>query len=147
MDQSVIAGIGNIYRTEILWRQKVHPSMRGKLLDRISFDRIWSEAVKLLQLGVKHNAIITVDNTAKSASRYGERVNIFAKQPALHATRKSANLKWQQGAFSAATHAKCCQKFKSRVELLWPSTKSYNPNRLIVSSATSSNLVAGPPLY
>lgn len=86
MDQSIIAGIGNIYRTEILWHQKVHPSMRGKLLDRISFDRIWSDAVKLLQLSVKHNTIITVDNTAKSASRYGERVNIFAKQtcPSYH---------------------------------------------------------------
>ena len=80
MDQSVIAGIGNIYRTEILWRQKIHPALPGKLLDRVSFDNIWNDAVKLLQLGVKHNAIITVDKVAKSKTRYGERVNIFAKE-------------------------------------------------------------------
>ena len=80
MDQSVIAGIGNIYRTEILWRQKIHPSMPGKSLDRISFDRIWNDAVKLLQLGVKYNSIITVDNVTKSKTRYGEGVNIFAKE-------------------------------------------------------------------
>ena len=33
MDQAVIAGIGNIYRTGILWRQKLHPELPGKLLD------------------------------------------------------------------------------------------------------------------
>ncbi len=80
MDQSVIAGIGNIYRTEILWRQKVHPELSGKFVDRETFDRLWEDCVKLLNLGVKHNAIITVDRVAKSASRYGERVNIFAKE-------------------------------------------------------------------
>lgn len=79
MDQSVLAGIGNIYRTEILWRQKVHPELPGKRVDRATFDQLWADSVKLLQLGVKHNAIITVDKIAKSATRYGERVNIFAK--------------------------------------------------------------------
>ena len=80
MDQSVIAGIGNIYRTEILWRQKVHPSLPGKSLDRETFDRLWNDGVKLLQIGVKYNSIITVDNMTKSKTRYGERVNIFAKE-------------------------------------------------------------------
>ena len=79
MDQSVIAGIGNIYRTEILWRQNVHPLLPGKHVDRATFDLLWADSVKLLQLGVKHNAIITVENVAKSATRYRERVNIFAK--------------------------------------------------------------------
>lgn len=80
MDQSVMAGIGNIYRSEILWRQRIHPDMPGKSLPRQDFDRIWAGAVELLTLGVKHNAIITVDGTRKSKSRYGERVNIFAKE-------------------------------------------------------------------
>ncbi len=80
MDQSVIAGIGNIYRTEILWRQKLHPALPGKSLVRASFDRLWDDSVKLLQLGVKHNSIITVDKVAKSKTRYRERVNIFAQK-------------------------------------------------------------------
>jgi endonuclease-8 len=79
MDQSVMAGIGNIYRSEILWRQKVHPQTPGNRLEREVFDRLWADAVHLLEIGVKHNAIITVDNVAKSRSRYGERVNIFNK--------------------------------------------------------------------
>ena len=86
MDQAVMAGIGNIYRSEILWRQKLHPDTPGKLVDRSTFDRIWADAVHLLAIGVKNNAIITVDGVAKSRSRYGERVNIFGKPtcPACH---------------------------------------------------------------
>lgn len=80
MDQAVIAGIGNIYRTEILWRQKVHPELPGKSLDRATFDRLWDDGVKLLQIGVKYNSIITVEKATKSATRYRERVNIFAKE-------------------------------------------------------------------
>jgi endonuclease VIII len=80
MDQSVIAGIGNIYRTEILWRQKIHPALPGKSIARTDFELIWNDAVNLLQIGVKYNAIITVDGVTKSKTRYGERVNIFTKE-------------------------------------------------------------------
>jgi endonuclease VIII len=79
MDQSVIAGIGNIYRSEILWRQKVHPLTPGQHVCRASFERLWADAVRLLAIGVKHNAIITVDGGRASKLRYGERVNIFNK--------------------------------------------------------------------
>ena len=79
MDQSVMSGIGNIYRSEILWRQSVHPETPGKAIDRQTFDRIWDDASTLLKLGVKRNAIITVDGARRSKSRYRERVNIFAK--------------------------------------------------------------------
>ncbi len=79
MDQSVMAGIGNIYRTEILWRQGIHPETPGRLLDREAFDRIWDDAAELLAIGVKRNAIVTVTGARPSRSRYRERVNIFKK--------------------------------------------------------------------
>jgi endonuclease-8 len=79
MDQSVMAGIGNIYRTEILWRQRINPRTPGKAVPREAFDRIWADAVILLQLGVEKNAIITVDGMKSTRSRYRERVNIFNK--------------------------------------------------------------------
>ena len=52
---------------------------RRQRLPREAFDRIWADAVVLLALGVKANAIITVDGAKKSRRRYGESVNIFAK--------------------------------------------------------------------
>jgi endonuclease-8 len=79
MDQSVMAGIGNIYRSEILWRQAIHPQTPGKAIDRATFDRIWNDAKALLTIGEKRDAIITVDGASPSRSRYRERVNIFSK--------------------------------------------------------------------
>jgi endonuclease VIII len=79
MDQSVIGGIGNIYRTEILWRQNLHPLTTGKHISRTMFDRLWSDAAHLLEIGVKNNTIITVEGIKKSRSKYSERVNIFDK--------------------------------------------------------------------
>jgi endonuclease-8 len=64
MDQSVIAGIGNIYRTELLHLIGVHPATPGVELSRRQFTRLWKLAVNLLTLGVKHNRIITIDPAA-----------------------------------------------------------------------------------
>ena len=79
MNQSVMAGIGNIYRSEILWRQAVHPETPGKNIDRETFDRIWNDAKALLTLGVKHNAIVTKRGAGRSKGKYREDFNIFAK--------------------------------------------------------------------
>ena len=79
MDQSIMSGIGNIYRSEILWRQSVHPETPGRAVSRQTFDRIWEDAKELLNIGVKHNAIITVEGARPSKGRYRERVNIFSK--------------------------------------------------------------------
>jgi endonuclease-8 len=79
MNQAVMAGIGNIYRTEILWRQRIHPDRPGREISREEFDAIWTDAVHLLEIGVRKNAIVTVDHAPPSRSRYRERVNIFNK--------------------------------------------------------------------
>jgi endonuclease-8 len=79
MDQSVIAGIGNIYRTEILWRQAIHPDTVGRALSRAQLESLWTDAKALLAIGVKRNAIITVDNVFRGRSGFHERVNIFGK--------------------------------------------------------------------
>lgn len=79
MNQSVMAGVGNIYRTEILWRQAIHPLTPGREISRDIFEKLWRDAKSLLELGVKYNAIITTNSTEPSKSKYRERVNIFAK--------------------------------------------------------------------
>jgi endonuclease VIII len=79
MDQAVMAGVGNIYRSEILWRQRIHPDRPGKDVPRADFDRMWRDAVHLLKLGVEHDAIITNEAADAAATKYGERVNIFEK--------------------------------------------------------------------
>ena len=80
MDQSVMAGVGNIYRSEILWRLRLHPDAPGTSIDAARFAAIWADAVMLLAVGVEHNAIITTDDGTASTSKYQERVNIFGKE-------------------------------------------------------------------
>ena len=61
MDQSVIAGVGNIYRAEILFKSGVHPEEPGNSLARAQFDKIWHHSCDLLERGFKTGSIITVD--------------------------------------------------------------------------------------
>ena len=60
MDQAVIAGIGNIYRTELLWLLRIHPLMPGKNFTRREFDAIWKLSRELFAIAVEHERIITV---------------------------------------------------------------------------------------
>ena len=79
MDQSVVGGIGNIYRTELLWRQRIHPLTPGRELSRAQFDALWDDAAALLRQGVELGAIVTREGAAPSTRRYRERVNIMGK--------------------------------------------------------------------
>ena len=84
MDQSVMAGIGNIYRSEILWRQAIHPETPGKAIGQQAFDRIWGDARALLAIGVERNAIVTVFDGQSAKRGYGEKYNIFGKTNCPH---------------------------------------------------------------
>ena len=61
MDQSVVAGIGNVYRAEVLFLLGIHPERLGREITRDEFDALWSKVVELLQIGVKYNRIIIAD--------------------------------------------------------------------------------------
>ncbi len=53
MDQSVLAGIGNVYRAEVLFRHRVDPLRPGSSLRRSTFEQIWNDLVVLLDDGVR----------------------------------------------------------------------------------------------
>jgi endonuclease VIII len=61
MDQSVVAGIGNVYRGEVLFRQRVNPFRPGREIRRSTWDAIWLDLVELLPLGVATGRIVTVE--------------------------------------------------------------------------------------
>ncbi|MFK8115553.1 MAG: Fpg/Nei family DNA glycosylase [Rubripirellula sp.] len=59
MNQQVIAGIGNIYRSEILHRLGIHPLLRGCDLTSQQVQEIWDTTVEMMRVGMKYNRIIT----------------------------------------------------------------------------------------
>jgi endonuclease-8 len=64
MDQSVIAGIGNIYRAELLWDAKIHPRTLGSDLPKKTFHHIWKTAIAWMELAVDEGRIITTTRRA-----------------------------------------------------------------------------------
>ena len=84
LNQSVIAGIGNVYRAEILFLLGINPDTPGRLLDRDEFDQLWDLSCELLKIGVRYNRIIVADpqDVGKPRSRMNrtERLLIYKKQ-------------------------------------------------------------------
>lgn len=60
MDQKVFAGVGNVYRAEVLFRNKIHPLRPGNTLQRKQFEAIWNDLVGLMAEGVRLGRIDTV---------------------------------------------------------------------------------------
>jgi endonuclease-8 len=60
MDQRVFAGVGNIYRAEVLFRHNISPFRRGNQLSRNEFDAIWTDLIMLMTQGSKKGRIDTV---------------------------------------------------------------------------------------
>ncbi len=60
MDQRLFAGVGNIYRAEVLFRHQVNPLLPGRELDPPLFDVMWQDLRVLMKLGVRTGRIDTV---------------------------------------------------------------------------------------
>ncbi|MEU6402297.1 DNA-formamidopyrimidine glycosylase family protein [Streptomyces sp. NPDC046985] len=60
MDQKVIAGVGNVYRAEVLFRHGVDPYRAGRDVAPAEWDALWSDLVALMRDGVRDNRIDTV---------------------------------------------------------------------------------------
>ncbi|HJV99578.1 MAG TPA: DNA-formamidopyrimidine glycosylase family protein [Arthrobacter sp.] len=59
MDQKVIAGVGNVYRAEVLFRQRIDPMLPGSSLPRGSAEMLWDDTVAVMGDGVRDGRIIT----------------------------------------------------------------------------------------
>ena len=60
LDQSVVAGIGNVYRSELLFLAGVHPLSVAKELDEEAVRDLWARSVVALLDGERMGRIVTV---------------------------------------------------------------------------------------
>jgi formamidopyrimidine-DNA glycosylase len=68
MDQSVVSGIGNVYRAELLFRARLSPHLPGRLVPEETVRALWKDWSKLLKLGVRLGQMMTMDGL--SPKRY-----------------------------------------------------------------------------
>ena len=93
MDQKVLAGVGNVYRAEVLFRHRIHPLRPGRTLRVGQWRAIWEDLVVLMGEGVVSGRIDTVrpEHTPEAMGRaprrddHGGEVYVYrrAGQPCL----------------------------------------------------------------
>ena len=83
LNQSIIAGVGNVFRADALFDQGIHPERPGRELSREEFDALWQRLCEFLAIGVRYNRIITADpeiiGRTRGRMRKGERVLVYSK--------------------------------------------------------------------
>ncbi|PIE21769.1 MAG: DNA glycosylase [Arachnia propionica] len=60
LDQRISAGVGNIYRCEVLFRHGIRPTTPGNRISRPTWDAMWQDLVELMAYGVRTGEIDTV---------------------------------------------------------------------------------------
>jgi endonuclease-8 len=93
MDQAVLAGVGNVFRAEVLFRHRIHPLRPGRSLRVGQWHAMWSDLVELLAEGVRTGRIDTVrpEHTPEAMGRpprvddHGGEVYVYRRtgQPCL----------------------------------------------------------------
>ncbi|QNO38341.1 Fpg/Nei family DNA glycosylase [Protaetiibacter sp. SSC-01] len=62
MDQSVVSGIGNVYRAEMLFRARLDPFRPGREVPEEVVRGLWRDWVHLLRVGVETGQMLTMDD-------------------------------------------------------------------------------------
>lgn len=60
MDQTVMAGVGNVYRSELLYRHNIDPYRPGLKISEAEFDEAWTDLVALMKVGLRRGKIFVV---------------------------------------------------------------------------------------
>lgn len=107
MDQAVLAGVGNVYRAEVLFRHGIHPDRPGAKVSRAEWDAIWEDLVTLMAVGVEAGVMHVVrpehDHGAPSYAEDRPRTYVYRRvgeacrvcgTPVLHAQLKARNVFW-----------------------------------------------------
>lgn len=80
MDQSVLAGVGNVYRAELLFRANLSPFTKGEQVPIELVEKLWDDAVALMQIGVKKGIMLTRDGFLKGMPKKQDRYYVYKRE-------------------------------------------------------------------
>ncbi len=88
LDQSVLCGVGNVFRAEALFVNGINPLRAGRDADEVELRALWETIVAMLRKGVKENRIITVDRSELALPkgrrpRRGEATYVYHRERCL----------------------------------------------------------------
>lgn len=83
MDQSVIAGVGNVYRSELLFRHGIDPYRIGQQISEAEFSAAWTDLLALMKVGLRRGKIVVVrpehDHGAPSYGKGRPRTYVYRR--------------------------------------------------------------------
>lgn len=85
LDQKAVAGLGNVYRSELLFLIGLNPFVPAKQVSEDSIEQLWKLAVQELQVGERSGRIVTVDpaevdRSRRSDLKRGERLYAYKRR-------------------------------------------------------------------
>ncbi len=86
LDQSLVAGIGNVYRAELLHRAALSPRRQGRDVTAAEWVGLWDDTVTQLRAGVRSGRIVT------TAREHRDRPSGRARRSDAHYVYKRAGL-------------------------------------------------------
>jgi endonuclease VIII len=72
MEQDVMAGIGNIYRAELLFRERLSPFVEGRAVPVKRLKAMWKDALPLMRAGMVDRRIVTTRVKDRSTKKKGQ---------------------------------------------------------------------------
>jgi endonuclease VIII len=84
MDQGVLAGVGNVYRAEVLYVHGLHPEVPARDVSHEQWRSLWDTLVAWMRYGVRYRRIVTTDpdevGRPRSRMRRDERVHVYRRE-------------------------------------------------------------------
>jgi len=108
LDQTVIAGIGNIYANEVLFYAKILPTRKNNQISIVEMTRIITQIRRILNLSMKHGG--TSDNTYRDIE--GKKGNYLKFAAVYHKIKdiRGHNIKKAKLAGRSIFYCPICQK-------------------------------------
>ena len=110
MDQKIIAGVGNVYRAEVLYRAGIDPHRPGTSISGEEFDALWADLLDLMPVGVRRGQMHVMrpedDHGAPSYRSDRPRTYVYRRvgepcricgTPIAHGVMEGRNLFWCPG--------------------------------------------------
>ncbi|HET9075817.1 MAG TPA: DNA-formamidopyrimidine glycosylase family protein [Acidimicrobiales bacterium] len=84
LDQSLVAGIGNVYRAEILFAHGMHPERPAATLTAGEWQDLWGTATRMLEAGVRDRGEIRTVGPRDLKVRDGRQVYVYGQRMCAH---------------------------------------------------------------
>ena len=79
MDQSILAGVGNVYRAELLFRAGLSPFISGSQVTAEQVSGIWQDSRLLMPIGVRTGLMLTREGYLSGRPKIADRYYVYKR--------------------------------------------------------------------